>query len=496
MPLIAVGGFQHETNTFAPSQATYADFEIGGGWPALTRGAAIADVLDGMNIPAHGFMKAAGAAGYRMAGLVWTSTSPSAHVTRDAFERIMADMTDHLKRAQPVDAVFLELHGAMVTEHFDDGEGETLARVRHIVGPRVPIVASLDLHANVSRRMMEIADGMIAYRTYPHVDMTDTGARAARYMDWLLKRGDKPAKHFVPFDFLIPINAQCTFMDPAKAIYDRLAAIEAETGVWLNFTPGFPLADFAECGAAVFGYGDDPKTTREAVERLAQAVRDAERDFVLDLLAPDEAVARAKARGEVGRPVVIADTQDNPGGGGNGDTTGVLEALLRGGAKGAAMALLIDPPSALQATKAGVGATVPFKLGGIYGYGRPIEAPFKVERLHDGNFTCTGPVYLGSRMRLGPMALLSRDGVQVVLASSKVQCSDQAMFRVVGIEPARQPIVVVKSSVHFRADFQPIAKEVLVTVAPGPVTADPAALPWKKLRKGIRLRPLGPAFNG
>jgi microcystin degradation protein MlrC len=201
-----------------------------------------------------------------------------------------------------------------------------------------------------------------------------------------------------------------------------------------------------------------------------------------------------------GPPVVIADTQDNPGAGGNGDTVGLLEAMLRLNAQDAVLGLLVDPAAAKQAEEAGPGATLEFSLGGksvIRGEKQtPITGPFTVERVESGQFQCTGPFYKGSRMRLGPMALLRRNGVRVVVASRKAQAADQEMFRHVGIEPARQRLLGLKSSVHFRADFQPIASEVLVCAAPGPMPVDPAVLPWRKLRRGVRLRPNGPVFGG
>jgi microcystin degradation protein MlrC len=196
--------------------------------------------------------------------------------------------------------------------------------------------------------------------------------------------------------------------------------------------------------------------------------------------------------------VILADTQDNPGAGGNGDTVGILEALLRHRAQGAVLGLLIDPASARQAHEAGVGSERDFSLGAISGLPghQPCVGRFKVERLGDGNFIGSGPFYKDSKMRLGPMAALRRDGVTVVLASKKVQAADQAMFRCLGIDPGRQAILVLKSSVHFRADFQPLAQEILVVASPGPNPADPAVLPWTKLRRGIRLRPRGPVFGG
>jgi microcystin degradation protein MlrC len=261
------------------------------------------------------------------------------------------------------------------------------------------------------------------------------------------------------------------------------------------------MADFAECGMAVLGYGDDANSVARAVEALRGRVADAEKDFALELHLPEDAVARARARGEPGRPVVLADTQDNPGAGGNGDTTGLLRALVGQRAEGAALGLLIDKESAAQAHEAGLGATLALSLGGksrIPG-DSPFLGEFTVERLGDGKFTCTGPMFKGFRMTLGNMALLrskSAPGVRVVIASRKVQAADQEMFRHVGIEPVRERILALKSSVHFRADFEPMAKEVLVVKAPGPALADPTEFKWTKLRKGVRLRPLGPAHAG
>jgi microcystin degradation protein MlrC len=373
--------------------------------------------------------------------------------------------------------------------------------VREAVGPRVPVAVSLDLHCNFTRAMFERADGFVAYRTYPHVDMAETGARAAQLLDRMLKSGTRLAGAWRGMDFLTGIPSQCSFIEPCKGIYADMAKLERKHDAVLSFTPGFPMADFAECGMAVCGYGPDAKQVGQAVEELRGRVAEAEKDFALELHLPEDAVARARARGESGRPVVLADTQDNPGAGGNGDTTGLLRALVAQRAEGAALGLLIDKVAAAKAHEAGQGATLGFSLGGksrIPG-DAPFEGEFTVETLGDGKFTCTGPMFKGFRMTLGNMALLrskAAPGVRVVIASRKVQAADQEMFRHVGIEPRRERILALKSSVHFRADFEPIAKEVLVVKAPGPALADPTEFNWTKLRKGVRLRPLGPVYQG
>ena len=500
MARIAIGGFQHETNTFAPSKADYTAFEDGGGWPGAQYGASIFPAVQGANIPAAGAIQALRSAGHELVGTAWAAASPSAHVTDDAFERITQRLVTEIRNSLPLDGVYLDLHGAMVAERYDDGEGEILRRVREAVGPRVPVVASLDLHANVTAAMMRHADGMVAYRTYPHVDMADTGARAARLLDQMLKTGRRMAGAFHQLDYLTGIPSQCSFIEPCKGIYQELERLERKHGAVLSFAPGFAMADFEDCGMSVFGFSFDESPSREAVKQLRRIVADSEQDFALELHSPAEAVRRARERGEPGRPVVLADTQDNPGAGGNGDTTGLLKEMILQNSKDAVLGLLIDAESARRAHQAGRGATIAFSLGGRSAIpdDAPLAGEFTVERLGDGRFTCTGPMFKGFRMQLGPMALLrsrAAPGVRVALASRKCQAADQEMFRHLGVEPRAGRVLALKSSVHFRADFQPIAKEVLVVKAPGPALADPAEFVWTKLRKGVRLRPLGPVNN-
>ncbi|MBO6680336.1 M81 family metallopeptidase [Parvibaculum sp.] len=504
MMRIAVGGFQHETNTFAPTKADYAAFEQADSWPALQRGEGLLSAFRGMNVPVAGFIDAA-SAGNDLVPLVWCSATPSAHVTEDAFERVMAMMLEELGSADSLDAVYLDLHGAMVTEHFDDGEGEILARVRAVIGPRVPLVASLDLHANVTAMMVEHADALIAYRTYPHVDMAETGARAAEHLFRLVKSGAREAKAMRRLDYLIPLTAQCTLIEPAAHIYGLVAETEGRvTGNGrissVSFTTGFPPVDIPECGPVVVAYGETEAAAEEAVNRIADAAREAEADFRETLWSPSDAVAHAIARSGPGRgPVVLADTQDNPGAGGNGDTVGILAELIAQDAQNACLAVLYDPESAARAAAAGEGATVSLALGAKTGGApgeRPLEGAFEVMRVTDGEFLATGPFYGGSRMSLGTTVRLRNGGVQIVVASRKGQCADKEMIRHTGLDPSGLGILVVKSSVHFRADFGPMASEVLVVESPGPNTADLARLPFTRLRKGLRVTPMGERFGG
>lgn len=385
----------------------------------------------------------------------------------------------------------------MVTEHHDDGEGETLARVRKAIGRDLPLVVSLDLHANVSPEMIEHADALIAYRTYPHVDMADTGRACARHLALMLKSGQRFAKAFRQLPFLIPISWQCTNDQPTQGIYQKLAALESDAVPTLSFAPGFPAADFRDCGPSVFAYGRTQADADAAADKVVALVEGHEDDFDGRIYSPDEGVQLAMELAKsASKPIIIADTQDNPGAGGDSDTTGMLRALVRNRAS-AATGVIYDPQSAKAAHAAGIGATVTLALGGKSGI--PGDAPYKetfvVEQLSDGKFVAPGPYFGGRDMDMGPSACLRVGDVRVVVGSYKAQLADQSMYRYVGIEPTAQKILVNKSSVHFRADFEPIAEKLLICAAPGAMPADTATLPWKHLRPGIRIRPNGPVFT-
>ena len=498
MTVIAVGGWHHETNTFAPTPATYEAFTREGGRPALCRGETMLAALDGFNLPAAGFIEMARAVGHEVRPLLWCEATPSAAVTRDAYERISAMLIEDLERQmadrRPPQALYLDLHGAMVAEHLDDGEGEFLGRVRRVVGDAMPVVASLDLHANVTAAMVARADVLVAYRTYPHVDRRQTGERAARVMDSLLTGGRNPDKAFRQIPFLIPLTWQCTMVEPMASVYGALTEIEGGDVLSASVLAGFPLTDIPDCGPSVVAYGDGAEAVEGAAGRLAEAILEREAAFDGKFYMPDEAVEYAMSRAaEAKGPIILADTQDNPGAGGNADTVGILEALVRHRAEGAVVGVMCDAEVAAAAHAAGEGAEITAALGaksGLPGH-KPLTGTYRVERLGDGRFTASGPMYRGFRMRLGPMALLNLDGVRVAVASAKQQAADKEMFRHLGVEPAEQRILVLKSSVHFRNDFTDIAREILIVEAPGPSIADPQKLPFKRLRPGLRVKPKG-----
>ena len=495
---IAIAGFLHETNTFAPTPARYENFEQGGGYLPISRGDEILTRCGGVNLGISGFVDYAQHAGWEVVPLLWTGAIPSAQVERETYERIAGELVERLREAGPIDGLLLDLHGAMVAEHVDDGEGELLERLRAVIGRDLPIAASLDLHGNVTRRMVELADVLVAFRTYPHIDMAETGLRAAEQLERIIVRGRPFAKAFRQLPFLIPIPWQCTVIEPAYSLYEEVRAAEQGAVSSSSILTGFPAADFEDCLPSVLAYADTQEEADAAADRLERAFLDREPRFAGRSYGPEEAVREAKRiAARATRPVVIADTQDNPGAGGDSNTTGMLRALLSEKAERAAIGLIVDPQAAKAAHDAGEGTEITIALGGQSGIAgdTPLEATYRVERVSDGRFLATGPYYGGAQMNLGPSACLSIGGVRSVVSTFKAQLADREMFRFVGIEPEAQAILVNKSSVHFRADFEPAAEAILVATAPGPMALDPADLPFTRLRPGTRLSPGGRVFQ-
>jgi microcystin degradation protein MlrC len=434
------------------------------------------------------------AAGTEVVPILWCIATPSAHVTEDAYERIAGEIVQSIAASGPLDGILLELHGAMVAHHIDDGEGELLTRVRKLVGPGVPISVPLDLHANVTPEMVEKADYLDLYRYYPHVDMAETGARAAQMLLEMIRTGKRPAKAFRQLDFLIPVNGGCTDFGPARDLYHRIMpTLEREWGLaGLSLGIGFPQADFKDAGPSVVAYAESQAAADTAAEQLRAEVATREAEFLPEFYPAPEAVARALAIAtRASKPVVIADTQDNPGGGGPGDTTGLLRAMLAARAKGAVIGALIDPVAADAAHAAGEGSETVIFLGGRQFPGdSPVEARCRVLRIRSDGWTAVGAMKGGMPVDLGRTALVgTEEGVMVALASRTSQTLDRGIFQHLGLVPERLPIIAVKSSVHFRADFAPIAEAIVVAKAPGPVTIDHRELAYRKLRPGIRLMP-------
>ncbi|MEM1045252.1 MAG: M81 family metallopeptidase [Pseudomonadota bacterium] len=497
---VAIAGFQHETNTFVPIPTTYEDFVRAGSWPAMTVGQAMLDAFRGANFPTAGFIDAAG--DWDLVPILWAGTEPAGPVHQSAFDRIAAEICAGVQQAMPLDGVYLDLHGAMVTEYLQDPEGELVRRLRAVVGPEMPIVASLDLHGNLSPDFFDLVSAVAIYRTYPHVDMAATGARAKVLLQRLIERGKPFAKAYAQLDFMVAVQEQSTRRDPAGGLYAMLPGLERDGVVSADLAFGFPPADIHDCGISVFACGEDQKAVDAARDRLVEALNGAEDAFDNPLVPADEAVRRAiEIASDSDRPVVVCDPQDNPGAGAPGDSTGLLRAFVEGGARDTCLGVLWDPTSAARAHETGIGGYFQASLGGRYPQigGDAVSARVEVLAVSDGSFPFTGPIFKGLNAQFGPMAALRivdpDSDVVVVVASGRGQNADRAMIAHLGLDPLSFRILGVKSAVHFLADYEPIAETVIFAEAPGANPCQLDRIAYTRLRGGVRLGANGPPFQ-
>lgn len=491
MKKIAVAGFQHETNTFAPQPTTFEIFEERGAWPELTRGESLIKRFLGLNLPISGFISACN---HKVEPILWAAAEPGGFVENDAFELITNEIVDGIINSRP-DAVYLDLHGAMVTRKYDDGEAEILRRIREAAGYDLPLAVSLDLHGNLSKSFFDLADLVTIYRTYPHVDLAETGARAADLLSMALKKPLKKAWRRA--NFLIPVTAQGTDYQPSKNIYNYIDKISQNEVASIDLAMGFPPADIPELGPVIVAYDQSQKVANDSVEKVFKKLLEAEPIFNDRLVSAEDAVADAVK--SINGPVVIADVQDNPGAGGTGDTTGLISALIKAKASDAILSMLYDPDTAEAAHKAGVGSEIDVSLGGKYTtYSKPIKCKVLIEAISDGRFLFTGPMFGGSHADLGPVALLKifDTSIRVVVGSKRAQNADQEMFRVVGLEPCQHKIICVKSAMHFVADYKRVSKNIIFATSPGANPCNLTEIPYKRLLPGIRLGPCGPSHRG
>lgn len=494
MARIAIAGFMHETNCFVPGFTEYEDFAHPPDRAGILRGGEVLAEFAERGASTAGFLRGSDG-NHEIYPLLWTSTTPGGTVSKNAYERIASEIVALLSAALPVDAVYLDLHGAMVSEEHEDGEGELLRRVRAVVGPDAPIVITLDYHANVSEAMVEHADAICPYRTYPHVDQFATGERAAEAMKALLISGRPVGRARRQLPFLLPLNFQCTLVEPSKGIVEAAASRENDEILSLAYLAGFPPSDLRACGPTVSAHAQTQAEADAAVDEITQLVALKEAEFAEPLLGPDEAVIEAmRLSANASKPIVLADTQDNPGCGGTGDTVGLLDALVRQNAQNAIFGVVSDPDAAAAAHEAGVGAEIEIALGGqsdIEGV-VPFHGRFRVDVINDGRYQTTGPVAQGKRFDVGRSALLTIGGVQVAVSSRRVQAHDRTVFEHLGVVLEELDIIALKSTCHYRAHFDPIAATTFAAIAPGGHGANPADFPYERLRSGVRYYPLGP----
>ncbi len=451
----------HESNSFSvrlTSLDRFADMILLHGEEALR-------ALDGTNTEVAGFLDVARDRNWDLVHVISAHANPAGCVTEEAFEEIVRTVEAAARReSESLDGILLAFHGAMVTTHCGDGEGEILERLRTVVGPDLPIAVTLDLHANVTRRMCGLADIVVSYKTYPHIDMRIAGRHAGELLHRTMAGEIRPRTLFARPPMLEDVNGGRTDVGPLVALMERAKAYESESNVLaVSVNGAFPYADIDEIGPTVtVTYHGDPEPHRRFAEEAAKAMWEMRGNLVNRFLSPEEAVSLALSGDD--RPVVIADYADNPGAGGYGDATNLLRALIAADAD-ACLCPLVDPEAASALRQRQPGETVTVSLGGkvnaSFG-GEPLDLTGRLLCVSDGSYTCDGPMYAGVRMSFGPTAVLEVGRVQVVIVTEPHQCHDLQQFLAFGIDPGVKTIVAVKSMQHFRAAFEPIASRVLV----------------------------------
>lgn len=487
MTHVVLGGVSHETNTFSPISTDLPLFER----RAFLRGQDVIDQSRGVSSSIGGMVDAAEQRGWTITPTIFASATPSGIVTAEAYESIANDIVEGIRQSLPVDGVLLPLHGAMVTAEYDDGEGELLRRVRQVVGPDTPVITVLDFHATLTPAIAQYADIVIGYETYPHVDPYDRGIESVELMERLIAGEIKPVRTLRQVPMLTPLPPQFTWGEtPMNDLMTLSLEIEKEPAILcIMLAGGFTYSDIPDSGVAVLVTADgDQAAADDAADRLARACWNERDRFLIGVTPIDEAIERV--RNATAGPVVLADVADNPGAGASCDGTVILDALLKSGLDNVAVGIIADPESVEHAAEIGIGKTGSFKLGGKVDdlHGPTLEIEAKVRSIADITFTNTGPMGRGGRSRLGRTAVLEagpNGEVEVVVTTNRFQVLDPELFRAAGIPPEQRRALVVKSSVHFRAGFEPIAAEIIEVDAPGLSSPNLFRFPFEHVRRPI-----------
>ncbi len=466
---IVSGGLQHETNTFSVSPTQLEDFvrdsHFGEG---LGDSGSIRERFHETNTVHGGYLKGADELGIELVPVLNLRAYPSGIVTRETYETLVSELVARVQAALPADGILLDLHGAMVTEDYEDAEAEIVRRVRESVGADLPIVVTLDLHANISPQLPGYADVIIGYDTYPHVDMGDRGYEAIVLMSRIVQGDVKPAMAYRQLPLLTMPPMQCTLRAPMVDLIAALHQLESREGMLTaTVAMGFPFADIECMGVTVLAVADgDQQLAEAAVDEFSRLLWGQKEELQPRLVTIESAIEQSK---EAGGLVIFADGSDNPGGGAPCDGTVALQALIKEGLEGAVVATLCDPEAVDAAWDAGEGGQVQLSLGGKVDelHGETLEVDAFVERLSDGEFVFGGPMAQGLKDSLGKTALLVINGVRVVVTSLRRQCIDRNMLRTVGVELDSISLLVLKSAVHFRADFGSHAARILDADTPG-----------------------------
>lgn len=485
---IAIGGVLHETSTLVETRTTRNDFEYDRG---IFRGTPLLERFRGTNVCTGGFIDAAAEAGFEPVPLLRAAAFPGGLIDRDDYDELKREFLDLLREAEaadgPVDGVLLDLHGAMVVDGIDDGDGDFIAAVREYLGPERPIMVTQDLHGNHSQLRVQAADALIGFDTFPHVDMAERGREAAMLMAATVRGEIHPVMALHRLPLFWSTACQVTAHPPMDEVIARVHALEQQPGILsVTIATGFPWADVPDAGASVIVVADnDEDLARHAADELGSWILENRQRWYSPPVSVQDALTAGDRDGRY--PVILADHADNTGGGSPGDSTEVLRTFLELDLTDALILYMVDPEVAAQAHTAGAGSRIAVSLGGKSSplQGEPVEIEADVVALSDGPFSYDGPMFAGLTGNMGQSAWLKCGGVSVVVVSAREQPFDMAFARSLGIDVPAMKYIALKSAAHFRAAFEPIAGSIINIEAAAIHTHDFAKLPRTKRTRDV-----------
>jgi microcystin degradation protein MlrC len=482
---VVIAQMKHETNTFSPVPTPLARFARAMASPP--EGQAVRDTYKGTGSAIGAFLELAERAGVEIDTPIAAEAWPSGPVEDAAFEYMADRICSAVRRG--CDAVLLDLHGAMVTESLEDGEGELLTRIRRIA-PDLPIGVALDMHTNLYPAIARQATVIAGYQTYPHVDVFETGMRAGRPIFELLSGRGQPSLAWGQRPMLPHVMRQSSLDSPNREIQDRAIQMERQGALCASVFVGFPHADIVNAGlSAVVVTDNDPALARRWCDELLEMAWTQRAAFVYRIEPLADSLARAQKLG--GGPIVLLDHYDNAASGGTMDTTAVLDGILKAGLDDVAAFAIYDPQAVRQMSEAGIGANVTLSLGGkldmpsIGLKGKPLTVSGTVRNITDGRFRNRGPMSRGVLMDMGPTAVLDTGKVQILVISRQQEPNDLECFYSQGIDPTKKRYLMLKSRVHWRAGMGPIARQIVECAGEGVCTSDYSTLQFDKVRRPI-----------
>ena len=493
---VGIAMMSHETNTFSPV-ITDNDRFSGGRAAPLSGDAALEFYRDTASC-LGGFINVATDRGADIVHGIAAAAPPSGAVETSAFETISNAI---VSLAAEVDALLLALHGAMVTRDFDDGEGELLRRIKERY-PKLPVAITLDMHANITDTIIANCDLLTGYHTYPHIDMDSTAERAATLLFDMLEGKCKPVIHWASAPMLPHVMRQGTDDFPNRQLQQRSIEMEQTDCLAANVFTGFPHADIHDAGlsAVVITDGNAARAKTCVDELLDFAWRERE-SFVYEAEPLAASLARAKQAQQQPQPrsqqqssegpIIILDHYDNTASGGTMDTTEVLAAVIEAQLDDVAVFGFYDPQVVDQMIAAGVGATVTVELGGklpmpaLATQSKPLTLCGEVKLISNGKFKARVAMSRGLTINMGRSAVLSVGNIDIAVVSRHVEPYDPECFRALGMEPTQRKFLMLKSRIHYRVGFKPIAREIIECAGRGVCTSDYSELKFKNVRRPV-----------